>query len=51
LGQVSMTDLLLARRQRGELALDLIDTRYALFQIRSQLRRVFGLDVAGGPPQ
>jgi outer membrane protein, heavy metal efflux system len=43
LGQVSMTDLLLARRQRAELALDLIDTRYALFQVRSQLLRVLGL--------
>jgi cobalt-zinc-cadmium efflux system outer membrane protein len=51
LGQVSMTDLLLARRQRGELALDLVDTRFSLFQIRSQMRRVFGLDIAGGPTQ
>lgn len=51
LGQVSMTDLLLARRQRGELALDLVDTRFSLFQIRSQMRRVFGLDVAGGATQ
>jgi outer membrane protein, heavy metal efflux system len=48
LGQVSMTDLLLARRQRGELALDLVDTRYALFRIRNQIRRVLGLDVGGG---
>jgi cobalt-zinc-cadmium efflux system outer membrane protein len=46
LGQVSMTDLLLARRQRAELALDLIDTRFALFQVRSQARRVLGLDAA-----
>jgi outer membrane protein, heavy metal efflux system len=51
LGQVSMTDLLLARRQRGELALDLVDTRYALFQVRSQLRRVLALDVNGGSTQ
>jgi outer membrane protein TolC len=50
LGQVSMTDLLLARRQRGELALDLVDTRFALFQIRSQIRRVFGLDVPQSSP-
>lgn len=51
LGQVSMTDLLLARRQRAELALDLVDTRYALFQFRSQIQRVLGLDVNGNPPQ
>jgi outer membrane protein TolC len=49
LGQVSMTDLLLARRQRAELALDLIDTRYALFQVRSQLLRVLGLDSVQAP--
>jgi cobalt-zinc-cadmium efflux system outer membrane protein len=42
LGQVSMTDLLLARRQRGEIALDLVDTRYALFELRSRLLRVLG---------
>ncbi|HEY5960636.1 MAG TPA: TolC family protein, partial [Polyangiaceae bacterium] len=46
LGQVSMTDLLLARRQRAELALDLVETRFALFQVRSQARRVLGLDPA-----
>ncbi|MGE5788430.1 MAG: TolC family protein [Myxococcales bacterium] len=47
LGQVSMTDLLLARRQRGELALDLVDTRFALFGIRSQMLRALGVDAAG----
>jgi cobalt-zinc-cadmium efflux system outer membrane protein len=44
LGQVSLTDLLLARRQQAELQLDLVETYYSLFQIRSQIHRVLGLD-------
>jgi cobalt-zinc-cadmium efflux system outer membrane protein len=44
LGQVSLTDLLLARRQRAELMLDLVETYYSLFQVRSQIYRVLGLD-------
>jgi cobalt-zinc-cadmium efflux system outer membrane protein len=43
-GQVSMTDVLLVRRDDVALQLDVTDTRFALFSIRSQLRRVLGLD-------
>ncbi len=45
-GQVSMTDLLLVRRDDVALTLDVTDTRFALFAIRNQLRRVLGLDAA-----
>ena len=48
LGQVSLTDLLLARRQQAELLLDLVETYYALFQTRSQIYRVLGLDAREG---
>jgi len=48
LGQVSLTDLLLARRQQAELLLDLVETYYTLFQTRSQIYRVLGLDAREG---
>jgi cobalt-zinc-cadmium efflux system outer membrane protein len=47
IGQVSLTDLLLARRQQADLMSDLVETYYALFQLRSQIYRVFGLDTLG----
>ncbi len=43
-GQLSLTDFLLARRDYSALLLDRIDTRYASFSVRNQLRRVLGLD-------
>jgi cobalt-zinc-cadmium efflux system outer membrane protein len=45
-GQISMTDLLLVRREHVAVLLDLTDTRFELFTIRNQLRRVLGLDAA-----
>lgn len=43
-GQTSMTDLLLVRRDHLALKLDELDTRYALFSVRNQLRLMLGLD-------
>lgn len=43
-GQTSMTDLLLVRRDHLALKLDELDTRYALFSVRNQLRLTLGLD-------
>lgn len=45
-GQISMTDLLLVRREYTALLLDVADTRYELFAVRNRLRRVLGLDAA-----
>lgn len=45
-GQISMTDLLLVRREHVAVLLDVTDTRFELFTIRNQLRRVLGLDAA-----
>jgi outer membrane protein, heavy metal efflux system len=42
-GQSSMTDLLLVRRDHLSLKLDELDTRYALFAVRNQLRLILGL--------
>jgi len=43
-GQISMTDLLLARRDHASLLLEEADTRFALFNIENDLRRALGLD-------
>lgn len=43
-GQVSMTDLILARREHEAVLLDEIDTRFALFTARNELRRALGVD-------
>lgn len=43
-GQISMTDLLLVRREHVAVLLDVTDTRFELFSIRNQLRRALGLD-------
>ncbi len=48
-GEVSMTDLILARREREAVVLDAIDTRFALFTTRSELRRVLGVDAGSSP--
>lgn len=45
-GQVSMTDLLLARRTHTSLLLKAMDLRFELFLVRNDLRRVLGLDAA-----
>lgn len=47
-GEVSMTDLILARREHEAVVLDAIDTRFALFTTRNELRRMLGVD-AGTP--
>jgi cobalt-zinc-cadmium efflux system outer membrane protein len=43
-GQLSMSDLLLARRTHIGLVLALMDLRFDLFTVRNELRRVLGLD-------
>ena len=51
-GQISMTDLLLARREHAALLLEEADTRFALFSVQNELRRVLGSDrnlVGPGP--
>lgn len=45
-GQLSMTDLLLARRTHIGLVLSLMELRFDLFTVRNELRRVLGLDAA-----
>lgn len=44
-GQVSMTDLLLARRTHVTLVLTQMDLRFDFFSVRNDLRRALGLDV------
>lgn len=46
-GQVSMTDLLLARRTHTSLLLSVVDARFEYFTIRNELRRAFALDLQG----
>jgi cobalt-zinc-cadmium efflux system outer membrane protein len=50
-GQVSLTDLLIARRTHISLLLGVLDLKFDFFSVRSELRRVLGLDVtdAGSP--
>jgi outer membrane protein, heavy metal efflux system len=43
-GQISLTDLLLARREHASLLLEEAETRFALFTVRNALRRTLGLD-------
>ncbi len=43
-GQISMTDLLLARRDHASLLLEEADTRFALFNVENELRRALGID-------
>ena len=43
-GQISMTDLLIARREHASLLLEEADTRFALFNVENDLRRALGVD-------
>jgi len=43
-GQISMTDLLIARREHAALMLEEADTRFALFIVENELRRALGID-------
>jgi cobalt-zinc-cadmium efflux system outer membrane protein len=43
-GQISLTDLLIARREHAALLLEEADTRFALFNIENDLRRALGID-------
>jgi cobalt-zinc-cadmium efflux system outer membrane protein len=44
-GQISMTDLLLARREHASLLLEEADTRFALFSVENDLRHTLGMDL------
>jgi len=44
LGQAPLSDLLLAERAHRDLLLELLDTRFDLFNVRAQLRQQLGLD-------
>jgi cobalt-zinc-cadmium efflux system outer membrane protein len=44
-GQLSLTDLLLVRREHASLLLDALDTRYDLFTVRNTLYRTLSLGV------
>ena len=48
-GQLSMTDLLLARRTHADLTLKVMDLQFNAFSARNELRRALGLDVGGSP--
>jgi cobalt-zinc-cadmium efflux system outer membrane protein len=50
-GQLSLTDLLLVRREHASLLLDAIDTRYELFSVRNTLHRTLGIGVPGAGVQ
>lgn len=43
-GQISMTDLLIARREHASLLLEEADTRFELFNVENELRRALGID-------
>ena len=43
-GQISLTDLLIARREHAALQLEEADTRFALFSVENELRRALGID-------
>jgi cobalt-zinc-cadmium efflux system outer membrane protein len=45
-GQLSLTDYLIVRRDYSALLLDQTDTRFELFQVRNELRRMLGLDAS-----
>lgn len=44
LGQARLADLLLVERSHRDLLLEVLDTRYDLFNVRAQLRQALGLD-------
>lgn len=43
-GQISLTDLLIVRREHAALELEEADTRFALFYVENELRRVLAID-------
>jgi cobalt-zinc-cadmium efflux system outer membrane protein len=49
-GQLSLTDLLIVRREHASLLLDAIDTRYELFTVRNTLHRTLGLGAPVSAP-
>jgi cobalt-zinc-cadmium efflux system outer membrane protein len=49
-GQLSLTDLLIVRREHASLLLDAIDTRYELFTVRNTLHRTLGLGAPTSAP-
>jgi cobalt-zinc-cadmium efflux system outer membrane protein len=49
-GQLSLTDLLLVRREHASLLLDAVDTRYDLFTVRNALYRTLSLGVPQSAP-
>jgi cobalt-zinc-cadmium efflux system outer membrane protein len=49
-GQLSLTDLLLVRREHASLLLAAIDTRYELFGVRNTLHRTLGLGSPASAP-
>ena len=44
LGQSRLADLILVERSHRDLLLDVLDTRFELFEVRAQLRQQLGLD-------
>ena len=46
LGQARLADLLLVERSHRDLLLEVLDTRFDLFNVRAQLRQALGLDDA-----
>jgi outer membrane protein TolC len=44
LGQARLADLLLAERAHRDLLVEVLDTRFDLFNVRAQLRQALGLD-------
>src|SRR5262249_46518081 len=44
LGQARLADLLLVERAHRDLLLEVLDTRFDLFNVRAQLRQALGLD-------
>jgi cobalt-zinc-cadmium efflux system outer membrane protein len=42
-GQLSLTDLIIVRREHAALLLESVETRYALFAVRNELYRTLGL--------
>jgi outer membrane protein, heavy metal efflux system len=48
-GQLSMTDLLLARRTHADLTLKVMDLKFSAFSARNELRQALGLDVEAIP--
>ena len=48
-GQLSLTDLIIVRREHAALLLESVETRYALFAVRNDLYRTLGLGAPAAP--